>query len=87
MIGSTLFRTLQGAKNVITELNLRSLNLILSTTLTWAVIGADQTKQNFEQWSLDYGVLIDSYLAENGVFKANKFEAEIKDRNQKIRVQ
>ena len=43
-----------------------------------------RAKQNFEQRSLDYGVLIDSYLADNGVFKANKFVAEIRDRNQKI---
>ena len=43
-----------------------------------------RAKQNFEQKSLDYGVLIDSYLADNGVFKANKFVSEIRERNQKI---
>ena len=43
-----------------------------------------RAKQNFEQRALDYGVLIDSYLADNGVFQANKFVAEIRERNQKI---
>ena len=42
-------------------------------------------KQNFEKLALDSGILIDSYLADNGVFKANAFVGHIRDKNQKLR--
>ena len=44
-----------------------------------------RAKQNFEKLSLDNGILIDSYLADNGVFKANAFVTHIRDHNQKLR--
>ena len=36
-----------------------------------------RAKQNFEKLALDHGVLVDSYLADNGVFKANQFVSHI----------
>ena len=39
-------------------------------------------KQNYEKLCLDYGIMVDTYLADNGVFKANKFVQHIHDHNQ-----
>jgi len=44
-----------------------------------------RAKQNFEKTALDHGVIVSEYLADNGVFKANKFVKHIHERNQKIR--
>ena len=44
-----------------------------------------RAKQNFEKLSLDHGVLIDSYMADNGVFKANAFVQHIRTHNQKLK--
>lgn len=44
-----------------------------------------RAKQNFEKLALDSGILVDSYLADNGVFKANAFVSHIRDHNQKLR--
>ena len=44
-----------------------------------------RAKQNFEKFSLDHGVLVDSYLADNGVFKANAFVQHIHTHNQKLK--
>ena len=43
-----------------------------------------RAKQNFEKLSLDHGVIVDSYKADNGVFKANQFVTHIRDHNQKL---
>ena len=43
-----------------------------------------RAKQNFEKMALDCGVLINSYRADNGVFKANEFVAHIREHNQNI---
>ena len=43
-----------------------------------------RAKQNFEKIALDCGVLINSYCAGNGVFKANEFVAHIREHNQKL---
>ena len=32
-----------------------------------------RAKQNFEKLALDHGVLVDSYKADNGVFKSSAF--------------
>ena len=44
-----------------------------------------RAKQAFEKLALDYGVLVDSYLADNGVFKANAFVQHINQHGQKLR--
>ena len=36
-----------------------------------------RAKQNFEKMTLDHGVLINEYRADNGVFKANEFVAHV----------
>lgn len=41
-------------------------------------------KQNFEQLAGSHGVSIQSYLADNGAFKAHFFERHIRESNQKI---
>ena len=43
-----------------------------------------RVKQSFEKLALDYGVLINSYKADNGVFKANHFVSHIQEHNQKL---
>ena len=43
-----------------------------------------RAKQNFEKMALDYGVIVASYHANNGTFKANEFVAHIHEHNQKI---
>ena len=42
-----------------------------------------RAKQNFERMALDHGVLINSYRADNGIFKANEFVSHIREHNQK----
>ena len=44
-----------------------------------------RAKQNFEKLALDNGVLIDSYLTDNGIFKANAFVSHIRNQHQKLR--
>ena len=41
-------------------------------------------KQNFEKMALDFGVLTNSYKADNGVFKANVFFSRIREHSQKL---
>ena len=43
-----------------------------------------RAKQNFEKLALDHGVIIQSYHADNGTFKANAFVGHIREHNQKI---
>ena len=43
-----------------------------------------RAKQNFEKMALDHGVIIESYLADNGVFKANAFVGHIRAHDQKL---
>ena len=41
-------------------------------------------KQNFEQLALEYGVVVENYLADNWVFKASIFAQHLRDHNQKV---
>ena len=41
-------------------------------------------KQNYKKLCLDSGIMVDTYLVDNGVFKANKFMQHIRDHNQQI---
>jgi hypothetical protein len=43
-----------------------------------------RAKQNFEQMSLGYGVLVEDYLADNGIFNKSKFVDHIREHNQMI---
>ena len=43
-----------------------------------------RAKQNFEKLALDHGVIVSSYHADNGTFKANAFVSHIREHNQKI---
>ena len=43
-----------------------------------------RAKQNFEKLALDFGVMIDLYKADNGIFKANAFVNHIREHNQKL---
>ena len=43
-----------------------------------------RAKQIFEKLALGHGVLADSYLADNGVFKANQFVSHIRTKNHKL---
>jgi len=43
-----------------------------------------RAKQSFEKISLDYGVIVASYHADNSTFKANEFVDHIREHNQKI---
>ena len=43
-----------------------------------------RAKHFFEKMTFDCGVLINSYRADNGVFKANEFVAHIREHNQKL---
>ena len=43
-----------------------------------------RAKQNFEKLALDHGVLINSYRADNGIFRANEFVSHIRELNQKL---
>jgi Integrase core domain. len=44
-----------------------------------------RAKQNFEQLALGHGVLIEEYLADNGVFSKTKFVDHIRQHNQQLR--
>lgn len=44
-----------------------------------------RAKQNFEQLALGHGVLVESYLADNGIFNKSKFVDHIREHNQLIR--
>jgi hypothetical protein len=44
-----------------------------------------RAKQSFEKFALDNGVIVEEYMADNGVFKANAFVKHIQDHNQKLR--
>ena len=46
---------------------------------------AIRVKQKFEKVALDHGVLINSYKADNGVFKSDIFVSHIREYNQKLR--
>ena len=43
-------------------------------------------KQNFENLALDNGILIDSYMADYGIFKANAFVSHIREHNQCLKL-
>ena len=44
-----------------------------------------RAKQTYEQHYLDHGIMVDTYLADNGVFKANAFINHIRDHAQRLR--
>ena len=48
--------------------------------------GSETIKENhnFEKLALDYGVLVNSYKADNGVFKDNQFVSHIREHNYKL---
>ena len=43
-----------------------------------------RTKQLYEKHCLDHGIMVDTYLADNGVFKSNAFIYHIRDRAQDL---
>ena len=43
-----------------------------------------RAKLNYKKLSLDYGVIVENYLADNGVFKAKTFVGHLGEYNQKI---
>ena len=43
-----------------------------------------RAKQNYEQMCLDNGILVESYMGDNGVFKAKAFVKHIRDHNQQV---
>jgi hypothetical protein len=43
-----------------------------------------QAKQNFEQFALGHGVLVEEYLTDNGIFSKTKFVEHIRNYNQQI---
>ena len=43
-----------------------------------------RAKQNYEKLALDHGVIVENYLANNGVFKAKAFVGHLREHNQKI---
>ena len=43
-----------------------------------------RAKQNYEKLALDHGVIIENYLADNGIFKAKAFVGHLREHNQKI---
>ena len=44
-----------------------------------------RAKQNFEKFALDHNVIVEDYLADNGVFKAKTFIQHLQDHNQRIK--
>jgi hypothetical protein len=44
-----------------------------------------RAKQSFEKFALDNGVIVENYMADNGVFKANAFVHHIQEHNQKLK--
>ena len=43
-----------------------------------------RAKQNYEQLALESGVVVENYLADNGIFKAKAFVQHLRDHNQKV---
>ena len=43
-----------------------------------------RSKQTFERMALDHGMLINSYKADNVVFKVNEFVSNVRELNQKL---
>ena len=43
-----------------------------------------KAKQNFEKLVLDHGVIVENYLADNGVFKDNTCVDHLREHNQQI---
>jgi len=43
-----------------------------------------RAKQNYEQFAMGHGVIVTSYLADNGTFKANQFVSHLREHNQKV---
>ena len=43
-----------------------------------------RAKQNYEQLALNHRVVIENYMADNGVFKASAFVCHIRDHDQKV---
>jgi hypothetical protein len=52
--------------------------------LGFSAIKTIRAKQNFEKLSLDQGVFIQSFLADNGAFKAAAFVEQIRNTGQHI---
>jgi hypothetical protein len=44
-----------------------------------------RAKQAYEKLCLDHGIIVDTYLADNGVFKANTFVQHILEHSQRLR--
>ena len=44
-----------------------------------------RAKQNFEKFAFDHNVIIEDYLADNGVFKAKAFIRHLRDQNQRVK--
>ena len=53
--------------------------------LGFSAVETIRAKQSFEQFAIDAGVIIQSYLTDNGAFKANKFVQHIRDHQQRLR--
>ena len=43
-----------------------------------------RAKQNYEQLALESGVVVEKYLADNGIFKAKAFVQHLCDHNQNV---
>ena len=52
--------------------------------LDFQVLKSSEQKQNFEKMALDYGVIVDSYKAGNGILKTNEYVNHIRKHNQKL---
>ena len=44
-----------------------------------------RAKQNFEKFAFDHNIIIEDYLADNGVFKAKAFIKHLRDQNQRVK--
>ena len=44
-----------------------------------------RAKQNYEKFAFDNNVIIEDYLADNGVFKAKAFVKHLQDHHQKVK--
>ena len=52
--------------------------------LGFSAVESIRAKQNFEQFALDSGVVVQKYLADNGAFKAKDFVQHIREHEQSI---
>ena len=43
-----------------------------------------RAKQNYGKLALDHGVIIENYLADNGIFEGKAFVGHLREHNQKI---